>query len=46
MKPAPRTGLRSDLERLLRRLGLLPPEPEVVIARVPRRRPVPWPPPQ
>ncbi len=44
MKPAA-TDLHARLERLLRRLGLLPPEPEVVIARVPRRR-VPWPPPQ
>ncbi len=32
-------------ERILRRLGLLPPEPRIVIARVPRRRP-PWPPPR
>ncbi len=45
MKPAADTDLRSQLEQLLRRLGLLPPQPEVVIARVPRRR-APWPPPR
>ncbi len=45
MKPTADTDLRASLERLLRRLGLLPPQPEVIIARVPRQRP-PWPPPQ
>ncbi len=45
MKNTADTDLRSQIERILRRLGLLPPQPEVVIARVPRPR-VPWPPPR
>ncbi len=46
MKPDARTDqLLRHVERLLRRLGLVPPKPQLVIARVPRRR-HPWPPPR
>ncbi len=42
--PPPADGARQAIERILRKLGLLPPQPELVIARVPRRPA--WPPPR